>query len=221
MLHGRSEDGRRSDPDGHEIPPLADPHLEADDADARPPGARRRALALPEGEPAGGQGLARIHALRCRRPTAPFPTLHIEAGPRIQINPIGADISQSKLRRYVPVFEEHAVDHDLLVEGAHNLRDYLQSQGYFEAEVRVQGAGRHQRQGRPSTYLINTGKRHKLVEIKIDGNHYFTTEAIRERMFLQTGHLSAVPARPVQREPAAAGPRNPSRTSTSRTASAT
>ena len=46
-------------------------------------------------------------------------------------------------------------------------------------------------------YLINTGERHKLVQIEIDGNHYFTTQAIRERMFLQTADLSAVPARPV------------------------
>src|SRR5256885_4032000 len=47
----------------------------------------------------------------------------------------GAKISQSKLRRLIPVFEEHAVDRDLLAEGSRNLRDYLQSRGYFEAEV--------------------------------------------------------------------------------------
>ena len=64
-----------------------------------------------------------------------IPTLRIDAGPRIQVNTIGAKISQSKLRRLIPIFEEHAVDHDLLVEGASNLRDYLQSQGYFEAQV--------------------------------------------------------------------------------------
>ena len=76
-----------------------------------------------------------------------IPTLHIEAGPRIEVNPVGANISQGKLRRYVPVFEEHAVDHDLLVEGANNLRDYLQSQGYLRSRGAVQGAGGHQRQG--------------------------------------------------------------------------
>ena len=34
-------------------------------------------------------------------------------------------------------------------------------------------------------YLINTGGRHRLVDIEIEGNHYFTQDAIRERMFLQ------------------------------------
>ena len=37
---------------------------------------------------------------------------------RIFVNTIGASVSQGKLRRLIPVFEEHAVDHDLLVEGA-------------------------------------------------------------------------------------------------------
>jgi outer membrane protein insertion porin family len=64
-----------------------------------------------------------------------LPTLHIDAGPRIEVRTIGVNLSHRKLRRYIPIFEEHAVDHDLLVEGARNLRDYLQSEGYFDAEV--------------------------------------------------------------------------------------
>jgi outer membrane protein insertion porin family len=113
-----------------------------------------------------------------------IPTLHIDAGPRIQINPVGLKLSQSKLRRYVPVFEEHAVDHDLLVEGANNLRDYLQSQGYFEADVEFkEQAVKNDKAS--IDYLINEGPRHRLVYLEIDGNHYFATPSIRERMFVQ------------------------------------
>jgi len=116
---------------------------------------------------------------------AATPTLRIDAGPRIEVNAVGAKISQSKLRRYVPVFEEHAVDHDLLVEGARNLRDYLQSEGYFEAEVEFKE--QNASNDRASIdYLVNSGVRHKLVSIQISGNRYFSTEALRERMFLQT-----------------------------------
>ena len=80
---------------------------------------------------------------------------------------IGAKLSPgSKLQRYVPVFEEHAVDHDLLVEGARNLRDYLQSQGYFEAEVQFKEQ-RVVNDKATIDYLINTGKRHRLVDIEI------------------------------------------------------
>src|SRR6185369_12919802 len=38
-------------------------------------------------------------------------------------------------------------------------------------------------------YIINPGSRHRLVFIQITGNHYFKTESLRERMFLQTKTL--------------------------------
>ena len=120
------------------------------------------------------------------------PTLRIDAGPRIQINTIGAKISQKTLQRYVPVFEEHAVDHDLLMEGSRNLRDYLQGQGYFEAQV----AFKDQRVVNDKAnidFLVNTGPRHKLVDIQISGNKYFLTEAIRERMYLQPARFLQFP----------------------------
>ena len=121
-----------------------------------------------------------------------LPTLQIDAGPRIEVNTIGAKIPQKKLRRYVPVFEERAVDHDLLVEGQRNLRNSLQADGYFDAQV----AFKEQRvtNDRASIdYLVNTGKRHRLVEIGIGGNQYFPTELIRERMFLQRASLLQFP----------------------------
>ena len=42
-------------------------------------------------------------------------------------------------------------------------------------------------------FLIATGKRHKLVAITIEGNHYFTTDTIRARMFLQTANFLQFP----------------------------
>jgi outer membrane protein assembly factor BamA len=121
-----------------------------------------------------------------------LPTLRIEAGPKILVNAIGAKISQSKLQRYVPVFEEHSVDNDLLLEGEHNLRDYLQSQGYFEAQV----AFKQQRVVNDQAaidYIVNTGSRHKLVAIEIGGNKYFSSESIHERMYLQVAAFLQFP----------------------------
>ncbi len=121
-----------------------------------------------------------------------LPTLRIDAGPRIEVHTIGAKISQSQLRRYVPIFEEHTVDHDLLAEGARNLRDYLQSEGYFEAEVEFKQQ-RVINDKATIDYLVNQGARHKLVYIEIDGNQYFSTEAIRERMFLRRASFLQFP----------------------------
>jgi len=120
------------------------------------------------------------------------PTLEIDAGPRILVNTIGAKISKGQLEHYVPIFEEHSVDDDLLLEGAHNLRDYLQSQGYFEAEVAYKPQ-RVENDQATIDYIVNTGARHKLAAVEISGNKYFSTEAIRERMYLQKATLLQFP----------------------------
>lgn len=63
------------------------------------------------------------------------PTLRIDAGPVVDVKPVGAKVSNKTLRQNVPVYEEHTVDRDLLVEGQRNLQDAFQDAGYFEAEV--------------------------------------------------------------------------------------
>jgi outer membrane protein assembly complex protein YaeT len=113
------------------------------------------------------------------------PVLKIDPGPRIRLRGIGAKISESNLGHYVPIFEEHSVDPDLLTEGAHNLEEYFQSKGYFEAQVSFKHQNVVDDQA-SIDYLINLGERHKLVFIGIRGNRYFSTEDIRERMFLRT-----------------------------------
>ena len=111
------------------------------------------------------------------------PTLDIDAGPMVEIRAVGAKVSTKKLRQNVPVYEEHTVDRDLLAEGQRNLRDEFQAAGYFEAEVEFKEQ-RLQNDKQMIDYLINLGKRHRLVHLEIQGNHYFTTDSIRERMFM-------------------------------------
>ncbi|MGB9455226.1 MAG: BamA/TamA family outer membrane protein [Bryobacteraceae bacterium] len=120
------------------------------------------------------------------------PALAIDPGPRIRLHAIGAKISERSLQRFVPIFQERSVDADLLTEGARNLEDYFQSEGYFEAEV----AFKQQRVSNDQAtidYLINLGVRHKLSFIGIQGNRYFTANDIRERMFLHTASWLQLP----------------------------
>lgn len=117
-----------------------------------------------------------------------IPTLEIDAGPKIEVRAFGAKLSRKLIRQHVPIFQEHTVDHALLVEGARNLEDYYQSQGYFDAEIEPKQQ-RVTNDQATVDYLINVGKRHKLVHIEISGNRYFDRETIRERMFLRTASL--------------------------------
>ena len=113
------------------------------------------------------------------------PTLDIQAGPKIEIKALEAKLSKSKIRKYVPVYQEGSVDRDLLTEGARNIHDYFQSKGYPDVDVTFNSEpAKDDRQ--VINYYISTGPRRRLVNIDIDGNFYFLRETLEERMFLKT-----------------------------------
>ena len=93
--------------------------------------------------------------------------------PAVDIVTEGFHISRGVLKRNVPVYEENALDDDLLNEGRRNLLNYLQTRGYFDAKVdgeeETPTAGKEMR----VIYDIDAGSRHKLVKVDISGNRYF------------------------------------------------
>ncbi len=120
------------------------------------------------------------------------PSLHIDAGPLIEVRAIGANIPDRRLRKYVPVFQEHAVDNDLLVEGARNLRDYLETDGYFDADVQFKQQ-KVVNDKAEIDYLIAPGERHKVTAIVITGNKVFDYATLRERMYLRAVYFLQFP----------------------------
>ena len=112
-------------------------------------------------------------------------TLRIERGPVVEISVEGAKISRSVLRARVPVYEENAVEDDLLNEGRLNLTDYMQTRGYFDAKVRFtkkeDAGGKKLR----IIYNIDSGSRHKLVKLEVKGNQYFPADTLLTRMQVQ------------------------------------
>jgi outer membrane protein assembly complex protein YaeT len=122
------------------------------------------------------------------------PSIDIAAGQAINIQATGARISSGKLKELVPVFQERSIDADLLVEGERNIAQYLESRGYFEAQVSYQIEQRAAAsQERIITYQINPGTRHRFVYLAIEGNHYFPTQTIRERLYLQPAEFPRFP----------------------------
>ena len=108
--------------------------------------------------------------------------LEVTEGPRVQIAVTGVKISQGQLKKLVPVYQEGSVDVDLLEEGKRNIRERLERDGYFDAEVdyatatkEVQQSGGWKGTEEVITYKVERGDRHKLVGIEITGNHYFDT----------------------------------------------
>ena len=117
------------------------------------------------------------------------PSLKIHAGPKITIKAVEAKVSKSKLRRYVPVYQEHTVDNDLLVEGRRNLSDYFQSQGYYDVEVEFRTLP-EANDSQTIEYAISKGQKYKLMKLDITGNEYFRAEVIKERLFMTPASFS-------------------------------
>jgi outer membrane protein insertion porin family len=115
--------------------------------------------------------------------------LEVTEGPRVEIAVTGVKISGGQLKRLVPVYQEGSVDVDLLEEGKRNIRERLERDGFFDAEVEYETATKEvQRSGgwkgteEVITYKVERGDRHKLVGIEITGNHYFSTGLLRSRL---------------------------------------
>ena len=88
-------------------------------------------------------------------------TFRIERGPVVEISVEGARISRSVLRARVPVYEENAVEDDLLNEGRLNLTDYMQARGYFDAKVRFAKKEDVGKKKLRIVYSVTSGARHK------------------------------------------------------------
>ena len=116
------------------------------------------------------------------------PYVAMDEGPKIQIRTEGAKLSQRKLKQLVPVYQELAVDKTLLTEGARNIEQYLQVQGYFDAQVDFE-IGKVENNQQLIDYVIDRGERYKLVHIGFHGNKYFDVSTLRERLYIRVASL--------------------------------
>ncbi|HYL85750.1 MAG TPA: POTRA domain-containing protein [Candidatus Angelobacter sp.] len=134
-----------------------------------------------------GRVTARLGEYDAAKNSVPI-RLEVTPGPRVQLTVSGVKYSEGELKRLIPIYQEGAVDADLLEEGKRNLRERLERDGYFDAEVSYKIETRDVKsggwQGTQETiaYTVERGEKHKLVGIEISGNQYFDTELLRSRL---------------------------------------
>lgn len=108
----------------------------------------------------------------------------VERGPVVNVVAEGFKLSRGVIKRNVPVYEENAVDDDLLNEGRRNLLNHMQSLGYYNAKVTLE-----KRTGPEGSvlivYNIDAGAHFKLVKVLIAGNKYFSEDLLRTRLQIQ------------------------------------
>ncbi|MEQ1352530.1 MAG: POTRA domain-containing protein, partial [Candidatus Acidiferrum sp.] len=125
--------------------------------------------------------------------------LEVTQGPKVKLAVVGAKLSKGELRRLVPVYQEGAVDADLLEEGKRNIRERLEREGYFDSsvdytmETSPTAANPQGWKGTEETitYHVTRGDKHKLVNIGLAGNHYFSEELLRNRLQIFRGTLGS------------------------------
>src|SRR5437879_5419182 len=116
--------------------------------------------------------------------------LDVTEGPQVKVTLTGAKFSEGELKKLIPIYQEGAIDADLLEEGKRNIRERLERQGYFDADVDYTAETHEVKSSRGAaqsmeeviTYKAERGDRHKLIGIEITGNKYFDTELLRSRL---------------------------------------
>ncbi|MGA2252388.1 POTRA domain-containing protein [Terracidiphilus sp.] len=100
-------------------------------------------------------------------------------GPVVNVHVEGVKLNDSHIKRLVPIYEEGSVDEDLLNEGGRRIRNYYQSQGYFDVKVD------HSQQTPAQDlvlidYNVQLGARRKVESVNVDGNHYFDAATLKQ-----------------------------------------
>ena len=113
----------------------------------------------------------------------------IETGPQVTVRTEGVQGSQGTLRRVLPILQERSLDNELLAEGVHSLQDYFTSKGYFDAKVSYVLQRAEEGGNQTVIYRVERGERSRFTRLEIQGNKYFDTATLRERLSLTPAGL--------------------------------
>jgi len=124
-------------------------------------------------------------------------SLEVTQGPRVQLTVNGAKFSEGTLKQLIPIYQEGAVDTDLLEEGKRNLLERLERDGYFDADVSYKIETHDVKIGswhgteESIVYTVERGEKHKLIDIEITGNKYFDRELLESRLQVFKGAIGS------------------------------
>lgn len=111
----------------------------------------------------------------------------VDLGPKVQIQVTGTHLWKRTQKKLIPVYQENAVDEDLIYEGRLNILNYVESKGYFDASVQA-NVTRDPELTR-IVYAVDKGKRHKVEGVYFDGNHRFDDDRLESVSAVKKGHF--------------------------------
>ncbi len=96
----------------------------------------------------------------------------VEAGPIVKVRVLGVTLSRSKLRDLLPVYTDGIVDPLSLAQGAEELQDHFQQQGYLWARVTAAPVARPEPNHLLVTYSAQLGPAGDFDGYQFEGNHH-------------------------------------------------
>lgn len=115
--------------------------------------------------------------------------IQVSPGPVVSIKVEGAHLWRRTIRREVPIYEENAVDRDLVDEGERNLQSYFESKGYFDAKVTT--TYDQQPDHVSVVYTVDRGARHRVHSVSFEGNHQFGEKQLEDLVKVKAGRTIA------------------------------
>jgi outer membrane protein insertion porin family len=111
----------------------------------------------------------------------------VALGPTVSVKVEGARLWKRTVRHLLPIYEENAVDRDLVDEGKRNLISYFQSKGYYDVRVDVQMD--QQAQNVNVVYQVHRGDHHNMEGIYFQGNRFFNDRDLRAHVLIRDRRL--------------------------------
>ncbi len=105
----------------------------------------------------------------------------VTEGPRIEIKLAGAHVWGRTQKKLIPMYQENAVDGDLVNEGAQDLTSYFQAKGFFDAKVQSH-IEKDPSGGVTVLYQIEKGQRGKVEAIEFHGNDHFSDKDLKSHV---------------------------------------
>lgn len=114
-------------------------------------------------------------------------TFDVTQGPQISVKVTGARISRRAQRKQIPIYQENAVDPDLVREGEQSLVSYFQNKGFFDVEVR--SSMEQNASGATVVYEIERGRRGRVTHVEFQDNRQFSDRELRARVAVKQARL--------------------------------
>ena len=119
--------------------------------------------------------------------------LPITSGPAMTIKVEGAAVSEKKLRQLLPLMREGGVDDAALDDSARRVREHLQEEGFFFAEVAPPAMVDLTSEKAALVFSVAPGERYRVADIRIDGTKNVSLLDLASSLQTQTAALFPVP----------------------------